>query len=816
MAEKKIVKLHSFPDYLAPDEEKATKEYGLAMGKAIEYEWFFRPESGTGTCTYYDKRQKYHTLRLYARGEQDTAIYKNLINNGEESSYTNYDWRPLQIIPKFVKLITNQMAERMYEVSAEAVDKYSTDLKDKHRTFLEDLMVSKPLIEDAKAAFGVDLMPPNIQEIPESQEEIDLHMQLKYKPAIEIATEEAIKYTLNSNDFDEIQNQILEDITTIGIGAVKHRTDPTKGILVERVDVADMVYSYPVHRDFKNVHYYGEVERMTIAELKRRSGDAFTKDQLTEFGKRASDWNAYHRTSNQFSYSYVDENLDGIMVDVLNFTFKSLNTLTYKKKFDKNGGFRLIKRESTFTKKTDKYDGYDVVKKDIDVWYEGSLVLGTEYVFNYKLCENMVRPKGLISETIPNYIIYAPELYQNRTRSLVESIIPLVDQMQQIHIKLQQLIAKARPNGIYIDVNGIEEVPLGDGSFLTPLELIKIYDETGNVLGTSVTHEGEYNYGREPIKELKNGIVDGLDRLIGAYNHYLNLLRDTIGVGAGADASMPHPDTPVAIQNQVSLNSNVATRHILNGCLSLTKRLARGLSLRLKDIFVYSDLKEAYINAIGRANVEILNSIKDYHLHDLGINIELKPDAQERQSLEGNINIALTKESITLDDAIDIRSIGNLKLANQVLKIRRAKREKDVKAFEMEKIKANAEAQAQAAERASQAKLMEFQAKAQSDIAVDAAKTENKIKELNFEKNAKAELMEKEFTYNMQLKGIEVEGKAGIEKTKEDNKLMRQDRANSQASKLIEQRTFNAPSQDFQSSEDTLSGSMNIDEIGVS
>jgi hypothetical protein len=810
MDKKKVFSFKGFPDHLAPDEIKNKDEFGLQMAKAIEQEWFYRPDSGN--CSYYDKRDKYHKLRLYARGEQDTSIYKNLMNGGEDTSYTNYDWRPLQIIPKFVKLITNQMTERLFDVKAEATDKFSTDLKDTHKKNLEDLIYAKPAIEAAQKALGVNLSPQNMEDYPDTQEEVDLFMKLKYKPAIEIAAEEAIKFTLDLNDYDESQSRVIEDITTIGLGAIKHTTDPSKGIMVEYVDPADMVYSYPKHRDFKDVHYYGEVKRITINELMRISGKTFNKEELEKLSKSTSDW-ARYQGNNSNNQNTNDGDMKNMMVDVLFFNFKSTNTLSYKKKYTKSGGYKMTKKESTFSKKDSKYTGYDVSKKVIDVWYEGGLVLGTNHLFNYKLCENMIRQEGFLNRTSPNYLVYAPELYQNRTKGLVERIIPYVDQMQQIHIKLQQIIAKARPNGIYIDVAGLNEIDMGEGNVLTPLEAIKIYDETGNIIGTSLTHEGDYNYGREPIKELKNGVIDGLDRLISAYNHYLNLLRDAIGVPQGADASTPHPDMAVGVQNNLANNSNTATRHILDGALHITERLGKGLALRIKDIFEYSDLKNTYINAIGKINVKVLEALKKYHLHDLGINIELKPDMEEKQYLEGNIAQALAKDLITLDDAIDIRNIGNIKLANELLKTRRIRREKTKRNQEIQMEEKRAETQERAVQASAQSKQQELQAKIQADLAVIQAKSQAKMQELEKEAQVKSQLMEKEFNFNMMLQGQQVKNMNDKEKYKEDRKDKRQDRNNSQASQLIQQRNFNEPAKRFESSEDNLSGSVELSEL---
>lgn len=804
----KYYEKRGYPDQLASDEDKKKDSFGLKLAKMIEYEWFYQP-SGGGSCPYYDKRDRYHKLRLYARGEQPTDIYKKLLNGGEDTSYINYDFRPLQIIPKFLNLVVNQHTERLFNIKAEATDKFSTDLKDTHKRNLENIILAKPAVQAAKEALGIDLSPQDPENYPETQEEVDLFMKLKYKPAIEIATEEAIKFTLDVNDYDQIQNRVIEDVTTIGLVCVKHNTDPSKGITVEYVDPANMVHSYPTHKDFKDVHYYGEVKRMTIMELKRISNGKFKDKELSEIAKSTSDWSNYYNTSNR---EYREDDLDNTMVDVLFFNFKSVNTISYKKKYNTNGGFKMTKKQSTFNKPNENYTGYDVVKKTIDVWYEGALILGTDKIFNYKLCENMIRPEGYLNKTSPNYLVYAPELYQNRTKSLVERIIPYVDQMQQIHIKLQQLIAKAKPNGIYMDVAGMNEIDLGEGNFLTPLEQVKLYNETGNAIGTSLTHEGEFNYGREPIRELRNEI-GSVDKLVFSYNHYLNLLRDAIGIPQGADASMPHPDTLVGVSQQVALNSNTATRHILDSGLNISERLGKSLVLRLKDIFLYSDLKKVYINAVGKINVNILKAIKKYHLHDLGLNIELKPDMEEKQYLEKNISDALNKELISLDDAIDIRNIDNIKLANELLKTRRLRREKEKRQHEKEMEKLRAEGQAMITKTAAQSKAHELEMKAQSDLTVVKAKSEAKMRELEKEAEVKAKLMEQEFNYNMMLQGQQVDNEAFKVKYLEEEKKKRQDRNNSQASELIQQRSFNQPAKNFESSEDNISGAVELGEL---
>lgn len=748
---------HSFPDPMAPDEVQKTEEYGLQWGNSIQGEWFHRKDGGGSA--FHERQDQFHYLRTYARGDQDSDIYKKLMGKDGSDSYTNFDWRPIQVVPKFVKLIVNTMAERLFEVQANATDPFSSTMKDEYRKNLENLMVSKDMLLRARQKQGVNLLPDNVGDIPQSQEEVDLRMSLKFKLNQEIAAETAIRHVFEVNDFEETQSKVIEDIATIGIGCTKHYTDKSKGVMVDYVDPANMVFSYPDHRDFKNCYYYGEVERMTLSELRRimrAEGKELTDDEYEELTGNVNSWASYHGQSTTRTEREGD--MDGMMVDVLHFTFKTNSRTVYKKKYNRNGkGFKMSKKESTFDKPDDSYKGYDVVKKDREVWWEGSMILGTDHLFGYKKSENMVREKGQLNRTLPKYSMYAPEIYQGKPKSLVGRVIQYVDLMQQVHIKIQQMIAKARPSGVYIDVDGLSEIPLGDGSSLTPLEVIKIYDETGNVLGTNMNAEGSYNYGREPIRELKNGIVDGIDRLVNTYNFYLNQLRDAIGIPQGMDASMPHPDTLVGVQETVALNSNTATRHILDSILHITKRTAVGVNLRMKDIFKYSHLKDAYVNAIGKINVDILESLKNYHLHEFGIVISLKPDAEQKQNLERNIQIALEREQISLDDAIDIREVGNLKLANELLKIRRQRREKEKRESEENMVKLNAEENAKAAERASAAKQQEIQVETQSKAQLEQLKGSNALAKIEAEKQAKKELMELEFNYNMMLAGAQTE-----------------------------------------------------------
>ncbi len=809
---KNYIPTTKYPNLLVSDEEKATDAFGLSVALSIQSEWFDKGDDRQ--CSFYSNSGRYDMLRRYARGEHSTKEIAELIGVTEgEDSYTNYNLDPIQVMPKFVNLVVNQMSERLFSVKAEANDKYSSAMRDSRRKNLERFVASMPIMAEVKKQLGVDIAPDNASEMPQTQEEVNLHMQMNDKTAIEIMAESAIKFTLDTNDYPDIQNQLIEDTTVIGIAAMKRFTDPQKGIQVKYLDPADMVYSYAKSKNFKNVHYFGEVERITISELKRRTGNKFSIKELEEFAANTADWATYHNVdTNQFTYR--DEDINNNMVDILNFSFKALNRVNYKKKFSKNGGFKMAKKESTFAKKNKDYSGYDVVGKDIDVWYSGSLVLGTQNIFNYKLNENMVRKGGYLNNTAPEYIVHSHEMYKGRTNSLVSRTTSYIDILQQIHIKIQQMVAKARPNGVYFDIDGLSEVDLGDGNFLTPMEVMKIYDETGNVIGTSKTAEGDYNYGKSPIVELKNGIIDGIDRLIGVYNHYLNMLREAIGIPVGVDASSPHPKMLVGVQQQMALSSNVATRHILESILIMTEELGEGITMSLGDILKHPNLRQAYVNAIGKLNVETIKELENYSMFDLGFRIELKPDAEEKQYLEQNIQASLERNLITFDEAQTIRTTGNIKLSNQLLKVTRQKREKLEQERKKELIDAQAKGGQQSAQIAAQAKQQEIQAQSQADMQLTGAKSKGKIEEIKAEEESKARLMEKEFQYNMELQGLSVDADQTRARKAEDRKDQRQDRNNTQRSAMDSEKSTEGKTKALDFNSQNVRGSVNLD-MGV-
>ena len=789
-----------FPSQFVSDAEKASPEYGLLIGQAIQYEWFKKD----GTSRYYDQWRDFNRLRLYARGEQSVAKYKSELAIDGDLSYLNLDWTPVPIIPKFVDIVVNGMNDRLFSVRAYAQDAMSAEKRNQYQDMIEGDMVAKDVLTKMSENFGIDPFVVNPNELPEDDEELNLHMQLKYKPAIEIAEEEAINTILAENHYQDTRKRVEYDITTVGIGIVKHEFLPGAGVQISYVDPANVVYSYTEDPYFKDCFYWGEVKTLPINEL-LKIDPTLTKDQLEEISKYSQSWYNYYNVG-QF---YENDMFYRDTATVMYFNYKTTKKFVYKKKITENGGARVIEKDDTFNPPVEMMQeaGFEKIEKTIDVWYEGVMVMGTNIVLKWQMMENMVRPKSSSQNAMPNYIAVAPRMYKGNIESLVRRMVPFADLIQITHLKLQQVIARVVPDGVFIDADGLNEVDLGTGAAYNPEDALRLYFQTGSVVGRSYTGDGEFNNARVPIQQLtSNSGQSKMAALIGNYNHYMEMLRTVTGLNEARDASTPDPNALVGVQKLAALNSNTATRHILDGVLFLTRTLSEALSCRVSDILEYADFRDEFAMQIGKYNVRLLDEIKHLYLHDFGIFIDVAPDLEERAQLEANIQMALSKGDINLEDAIDVREIKNIKMANQLLKVKRKKNFDQMQMAQMQQQQMQAQLNMQSQQMAAQTAAQKIQLEAQAEMQVKQAQVAFDIERSKAEAMLKKELMAEEFMYQMRIKGVEVEGLKGREKMKEDEKAKRIDRQNTQQSKLIEQRQKNLPSISFESNEDSLDG----------
>jgi hypothetical protein len=535
----------------------------------------------------------------------------------------------------------------------------------------------------------------------------------------------------------------------------------------------------------------------------RKINPNLTDEELTEIRNASSAWYDYF----PIIKTYQDDAFLNEVVTLLYVNYKTDMKFVWKKKILENGGEKVIRKDSSFNPPVEEGMMYEKIESVKDVWYDGILVGGSNKMIKWEMMKNMVRPKSASQNAMPNYIAYAPRMYKGNVESLVKRMIPFADQIQLTHLKLQQVMARIVPDGVFIDADGINEVDLGTGAAYNPEDALKMYFQTGSVIGRSYTQDGDFNNARIPIQELNtNSGQSKMAALIGNYNHNLSMIRDVTGINEARDGSTPNPDALVGIQKMAALSSNTATRHILEAGLSITKRLATCISLRIGDILEYSDFVEEFSMQIGKYNVGILDEIKELYLHDFGIFIEISPDEEQKLNLEKNIQIALQQQTIDLEDAIDIRMINNMKLANEMLKVKRRKRMEAQQKQKQEEMQMQSQMNMQSQQMAAEQKAQLFQIEAQAKMQLKEAEANYAIRTMQAEVEAKRSLMELEFQYNMQLKGIEVDGMLNRDKDKEKAKDKRVDLQATRQSELINQRKNNLPPIDFESTEDSLDG----------
>jgi hypothetical protein len=788
-----------FPNQMATDEEKATSEYGLRVGKAIEGEWFKRKAN---TCRFYDQWGEFHRLRLYARGEQPIQKYKDELSVNGDMSMMNLDWTPIPIIPKFVDIVVNGMNDRLFTIKAESQDVMSAEKKNVFQDMIEADMVAKDFLQLTKDQFGVDAFNVDPNDLPENDEELSLYMQLKYKPSIEIAEEVAIDTVLKMNDYPKTKKMVDYDLTVLGKAVVRHTFLVNDGLKVDYVDPTNFIHSYTEKPDFSDCYYFGEVKQVHYTELLKINPN-LTDEQLKEIRNAGSAWYDYF----PIVRNYQDDAFLNEVVTLLYFNYKTHKNFVWKKKILENGGERVIRKDESFNPPTEEGVPFERVEAVRDVWYDGILVGGSNIILKWEMMKNMVRPKSASQMALPNYVVFSPRMYKGNSESLVRRMIPFADQIQLTHLKLQQVMARVVPDGVFIDADGINEVDLGTGAAYNPEDALKMYFQTGSVIGRSYTQDGEFNNARIPIQELNsNSGQSKMSALIGSYNHYLNMIRDVTGINEVRDGSTPNPDALVGVQKLAALSSNTATRHILEGGLAMTKKLAECISVRIADILEYADFAEEFAMQIGKYNIAILDDIRELYLHDFGIFIDVSPDEEQKQMLEANIQVSLQQQTIDLEDAIDIRTINNIKLANEMLKVKRKKRmEQKQKEQEMQfqmQMQSNIQSQQAAAE----SKAQMIQLESQSKIQLREAEMNFAIQQMQAESQIKAQLMDKEFQFNMALKGIDTENLMKREDKKEEAKDKRVDLQATRQSELINQRKNNLPPLNFESTEDSLDG----------
>jgi hypothetical protein len=791
-----------FPSQTVSDAEKLSYDYGLRVGKAIEQEWF---NDDRNMNRYRSNHSNFHNLRLYARGEQSIQKYKDELSINGDLSYLNLDWTPVPIISKFVDIVVNGIAERTYDIKAFSQSPNGVEKRTEYMESIIRDMQTKEFNQAAMENFNVNLYETDQKTLPESEEELGIHMQLSYKQAVELAEEQALSVLFEGNNYELTKKRFYYDLTVLGIGAVKTSFNTSEGVTIDYVDPANLVYSYTDSPYFEDIYYVGEVKTIPVNELAKEFPH-LSEGDLEDIMKNKS----YNRSNYNSIHSYDKE--DNNTIQVLYFNYKTYMNEVYKIKETGTGADKIIPKDDSFNPPENMEGGFSKMQRSIECLYDGAMILGTDKLLRWEMSKNMMRPKSDFTKVKMSYAIVAPRMYNGKIDSLVKRITGFADMIQLTHLKLQQVMSRMTPDGVYLDADGLAEIDLGNGTNYNPQEALNMFFQTGSVIGRSFTSDGDMNPGKVPIQEITSGSGGNkMQALIGTYNYYLQMIRDVTGLNEARDGSTPDKNALVGVQKLAAANSNTATRHILQAGLFLTAETAECLSLRISDIIEYSPTKDAFIQAIGIHNVATLKEMSELHLYDFGIFLELKPDEEEQAILENNIQMALQQQSIELEDAIDLREIRNIKLANQLLKIRRKKKQDKDQAIQQQNMQQQAQLNQQSSQAAAQADIQKNQAINASKAELMQMEAQMDAQKMMQEVQHKKELMALEFQYSMQLKGIEVDGMKAREKEKEDRKDERTKIQATQQSEMIEQRNSGKAPKNFESAgNDILGGGFDL------
>jgi hypothetical protein len=680
---------------------------------------------------YFNRRnKKFEKNRKFSRGKQPMAEFLDLLNVDGKEAFVNLDMKAPAIAPKFMQVIIGGFMKRDEKVKASAVDPVSVERKKYDREDAEFRMNFGDEIKDMEQTTGVKLVADR-QFTPSDYDELELYFGLEYQLPEEILFEKGCDYVFNENGWPVIKRKILEDIAETGMGATKTTVAPNGKIHIRRVVPENSFYGFSQYDDFREVSFLGEVISLKLVDIRNQYPNLKEED-IFKLAQKAKQYTQSVKWDDRFRYS-IDRPYDDWTVDVLDYEIKTIDTMMYQAKTNKFGNLIVERKDKEPVRLG---DNKELIKKDMYVIYRGVYVLNSDMMLEWGVAKNMIKPSisKNMADAYFSYSIYMHENLDLENMAIPERMETSIRQMTLAHLKIQQLIAKLRPSGLIIDIDSMSDINIGQGKALTPLELQKVYDQTGNIYYKRIKEDGETQNGL-PIQEAPNtGSIGQIQELISVYNHYLERLRDEIGVNEYREGAGVNPKLGLGVQQAQIQASNNATDFIYDAYLNIYQQTAFKIALLLYDSVLYG----------GRQYQDYLNpeAVKG---KSFDVKIEVLPDDKERQFVEGMIQTALSAGMIEFEDAFRVRSIQNVKLAEMYL----TKAKKNKQKAEMEKAQQNSEMNAQAQQQS-------LQMKAQMDAQLEQLQGQNRLAITQAESEMKQKISEQEFVQVALLKSYEI------------------------------------------------------------
>ena len=787
---KESVNQVGWPDQLATNKVKESNEFGLQVAKVIGNEWFGGGSPNDSGCTFLNRRNWIENKRLIVRGKQDPQKFKDHLARQEgDLEYLNLDWTMINLTEKFCNIVSNGIKDDYYRLDIRANDKISVRIKQDKENEHKKNMRSLPMLKKAKQLLGINLIPNGF--IPEDDEELKLYMEIKDRPKIEIAEELMIDFIKKTNKWKEIERRKNKDLVEIGITASRVYTDNNDGIKIEYRDPENFGHSAVTENDFSDATYFFVVDTITLNELKRESN--FDDAILRKIAKSSSN-------TSITNYETCDiKDLLNIKADVCRFAFKTTKTDVYKKHKHHGRTSKIVKKDENLKDPIDT-NRYEKLASTKDTWFEGNHIVGTDYLYDYKECENLVRDE--MNKVRPPYVVRAVDIYKNELHSFLDNIEPINNQLQYAHLKIQHLIAELKPDLIEVDLDMLAELD-------TKGAKQKTWESALNILGVKgVVFTKRANLGEDGIKDKPGARPNasqqgsGIGVLLNAWAHYYNIIRDITGINPARDGSLPH-DALLGVNKMAELASNTATEHIVESAIAFNKDVAEVLSSRIHSIFSVKNAKKMqsiYERAVGKHNLDAIEVLKDRNLHDFGFTVEMIPSQKEMQEFREDLTISLQDGSIDVETKSEAQSIArnNIKLANQYLFYKRRKRIQERKEEDAHRQKLQTESNIASGKSAAQNQIQAYGIKQKMDLEFQSKLAQIEVIKKKAMQEVEAPVKDKEFQQEAYIEKLKAATSFNVSKYKEESKDLRLDKQSSHQSKLIDQRQKDKDPIDFE------------------
>lgn len=784
------LKNYNFPDPLAPFEEKITNEYGLKIAKLISSDWFDSNGFARGACEYLNRREYVRNKRLFVRGEQRVKELKEAYSPRDGAlELVNLDFTPINWAEKFNRVVSGGISDENYTLDIRATDRLSVMQKISKRDELTKFMVSKNLINKAQK-MGLPTPTPK-GYVPEDEEELDVHMEIAERPKIEIAEEMLINYVLKTNDWDYWSKEYNKELVDVGLIVCRVYLDKNDGVKFSYVDSEFYVHSKVAKNNFSDKKYEGVVEVVTISDIRRESN--FGETELRKIAKVHNSSNTRINWDTCPFSDIIDQK-----VEVLRFAYKTSKKIVYKKS-DRKGETIKMSRRSTDWEGSDKKK----VEKILDTWLEGTYILGSEYIYDYKECENLY--DDVMNKAMSPFITFAHKIYENRLQSFSTNIEAPARMLQRISNKIQHLVNELKPDGVAIDLDMLAELDDGKGGSKREAweTTLNIYEVKGVVFTKRVDTGDMGIKDKGAVTPMAYEQGTALVKLLNAWVRYYDFIRELTGVNPAMDGTQGQ-DALVGVSELARLSGNTVTRDIVDISVAFKKKICEVISSRIKSIFKYKEathLKEIYLNVVGKQFLDAVELMKDRHLNEFGFTYEMYPTVKALQEFNSDLAIAISDGSIDVQVKAEANMIArsNLKMATQYVMIQRKRTMKRKHELQMAEDRNKSEGDAMAAQAASQAKVQAYSAEAEIDVTKAAKLSQIKLAEAQAMQQIQAPVLDKEFQEEVYLTKIKEAADWGKKDFLENRKDDRTAIQASQQSQLKKQSQTDGEPIDFES-----------------